>query len=64
MSTAILTTQAPSEPGRYNIVVEGVHTFLPLFAEFDGAKWDKSVTGWQNMGHKVYYFPNKSKEQA
>lgn len=32
-------TDKPSQPGSYNIQIEGVMTFLPIFMEFDGNDW-------------------------
>ena len=31
--------EKPECAGRYNVMVEGMRTFLPLFLEFDGTAW-------------------------
>jgi len=49
-------TTKPS-PGKYNVVVEGVHTFLPIFATYDGENWSKIP--FYGTGKKAYWYPNK-----
>ncbi len=53
----------PFNTGSYNILIEGVHTFMPVFLDFDGTDWD-----WEKVKHydvmvggdaksKVWWFP-------
>lgn len=32
-------TDKPAQPGSYNIQIDGIMTFLPIFMEFDGKDW-------------------------
>lgn len=54
----------PSEPGKYNIEIEGVRTMLPLFAKFDGKNWvdlGSSVLLVGNDMSKISYYEKKIK---
>lgn len=33
-------TDYPAQPGNYNVEIKGVKTLMPMFAKFDGEKWD------------------------
>lgn len=49
----------PLEPGRYNISVEGLRTFMPIFGNFDGENWEFEGTVKMMPNPVVWWYPNE-----
>ncbi|QVD49216.1 hypothetical protein LUCX_146 [Xanthomonas phage vB_XciM_LucasX] len=32
-------TDLPTQPGWYNVLIEGVSSFMPIYFHFDGEEW-------------------------
>lgn len=55
-------SENPSEPGTYNIQLEGVRTIAPMFAKFDGKNWvdlSEAASFVDNDMSKISYYEKK-----
>lgn len=57
-------SENPKKPGKYNIQMDGVMTFAPVFANFDGKNWvdlDEAASLVFNDMSKIFYYEEKVK---
>lgn len=51
--------ELPKEAGSYNIVIDGMMTFVPMYADFDGEKWTDLKESLRWVGgdeSKIHYY--------
>ena len=49
----------PLKPGLYNVWFKNLHTFLPLFFEWNGAEWVDIPSLYLTMGGTMYWAENE-----
>jgi hypothetical protein len=54
-------TDPPEEAGRYNVEINGVMSFLPIFWEFDGTNWSSDNFTYNRTLDRygvAFWYPN------
>lgn len=52
-------TELPKEAGKYNVMIPGVRSFLPIFWKFDGEKWETNTLAKPLDGPgQAYWYDN------
>ena len=53
-------TSPPTEPGEYNVIIDGIMSFAPILWDFDGEKWvDTKPWVEELIEGSAVWFPNK-----